>query len=144
MLCKADDGGCVVPKELDNCADFDVYKIVPLACGAIGCQALSHILWIAALVSFGATIAWNAGFYASSLRKRQPDEWQRLWISFTALFAFLASLLVTTTLVGFAGGSAAVLAMALLCPLLPVCAWVMAAWLAALKAKGSKARRKHC
>ncbi|CAE7201287.1 TSPEAR, partial [Symbiodinium sp. KB8] len=136
---EADDGGCVVPKELDNCADFDVYKIVPLACGAIGCQALSHILWIAALVSFGATIAWNAGFYASSLRKRQPDEWQRLWISFTALFAFLASLLVTTTLVGFAGGSAAVLAMALLCPLLPVCAWVMAAWLAALKAKGSKA-----
>ncbi|CAE7381548.1 TSPEAR, partial [Symbiodinium necroappetens] len=143
-LCEADaaddDGGCVVPKELDNCADFDVYKIVPLACGAIGCQALSHILWIAALVSFGATIAWNAGFYASSLRKLQPDKWQRLWISFTALFAFLASLLVTTTFVGFAGGSAAVLAMALLCPLLPVCAWVMAAWLASLKAKvkGSK------
>ncbi|CAE7461699.1 Tspear, partial [Symbiodinium necroappetens] len=136
---EADEGGCVVPNELDNCADFDVYKMEPLACGAIGCKALSHILWIAALVSFGATIAWNAGFYASSLRKRQPDKWQRLWISFTALFAFLASLLVTTTLVGFAGGSAAVLAMALLCPLLPVCAWVLAAWLASLPEKGEEA-----
>ena len=133
-----------MPKELDNCANFDVYKMEPLACGAIGCKALSHILWIAAVMSFGATIAWNAGFYASSLRRLQPDEGQRQRISFKALFAFLASLLVTTTLVGFAGGSAAVLAMALLCPLLPVCAWVLAAWLASLPAKGKEARRKLC
>ncbi|CAE7941654.1 TSPEAR [Symbiodinium necroappetens] len=136
---EADDGSCVVPQELDNCADFDVYKMEPLACGAIGCKALSHILWIAAVMSFGATIAWNTRFYASSLRRLQPDEGQRLRISFKALFAFLASLLVTTTLVGFAGGSAAVLAMAFLCPLLPVCAWVLAAWLASLPAKGKEA-----
>ncbi|CAE7521638.1 Tspear [Symbiodinium sp. KB8] len=136
---EADDSSCIVPQELDNCADFDVYKMEPLACGAIGCKALSHILWIAAVMSFGATIAWNARFYASSLRRLQPDEGQRLRISFYSLFAFLASLLVTTTLVGFAGGSAAVLAMALLCPLLPVCAWVLAAWLASLPAKGKEA-----
>ncbi|CAE7367414.1 TSPEAR [Symbiodinium sp. CCMP2456] len=136
---EADDGSCMVPKELDNCGDFDVYKMQQLACGAIGCKALSHILWIAALMSFGATVAWNAGFYARSLHRLQREEARRLCIRFKALFAFLAVLLVTTTLVGFAGGSGAVLAMALLCPLLPVCAWVLAAWLASLPTKGKEA-----
>ena len=87
MLCKADDGSCFVPKELDNCVDFDVYKMEQFACGAIGCKALSHILWIAALMSFGATVAWNAGFYARSLRRLQPEEGQRLCLRFRALFS---------------------------------------------------------
>ncbi|CAE7800789.1 TSPEAR [Symbiodinium sp. CCMP2592] len=135
---EVDDGSCFVSKELDNCGDFDAYRMEQLACGAIGCKALSHILWVAALISFGATVGWNAGFYALRLRL-QVHQPSRLQNRFVAFFAFLAVLLVTTIFVGFAGDSGAVLAMALLCPLLPVTAWALAAGFVFLPLQGQEA-----
>ena len=127
--------------ELDNCGDYDVYTLERPACGAIGCAALSHVLWVSALISFGATVGWTAVFYARCLQERQAQQ-RALWHKhFMALFACLGFLLLTAVVVGFAGGSGAVLVMAFLCPLLPVCLWVLAAWLAFLPATGEEAKR---
>jgi len=102
-------------------------------------QSPSHVLWVAALISFSATVGWTAGFYALRLKVQQQGESPRLHNRFLALFTFLAFLLVTTIFLGFAGGSGAVLAMALLCPLLPVSAWALAAGLVFLPLQGQEA-----
>eukprot|EP00439_Symbiodinium_sp_Y106_P026634 s4007_g3.t1 len=137
-VCEADvevgDESCSVAKELDNCRDFDVYKMQELDCGVIGCRALSHVQWISALVSFAATAGWNAFFYARCLIRtslRQEVGWGPRVLPI-AICTFLALWLVTTTFIGFASGSGAVLAMVFLCPLLPVCAWALAFGIAVL------------
>lgn len=119
--------GCHVSRELDNCGRYDIYSMQMMACSDIGCSSVAFGLWFVALMSLGLTIVWTAVFYARTLVKRLEQSRQQLWQR--RICGFMTSLLLLiliTYIVGIEGGTSSVLAMALLCPLLLLCAWVLA------------------
>lgn len=130
--------------QLDNCGGYDVYKVEHPACAAVGCTVLGNFLWVSALLSFGATVGWTAIFYVRQLRARQEHQWRRYRTGFRILFLFLCALVLTCVVLGAAGGVSSVLAMVMLVPLVPICAWVLAGGIAFLPSKGKEAPVSLC
>ncbi|CAE7935641.1 Tspear [Symbiodinium necroappetens] len=142
-LCEADaevlTDNCQVFSPLDNCKHYDVYRKEEPACEAIGCAALSYFLWMSALICFGATVGWTIVFYARCLWQRQPQKAWHLQQRFVVFFIFLGCLILAALLSGLMAGNAAVLAMACLCPLMPISAWALVQGIAFLPVTGEEA-----
>ena len=130
---------CRVDRQLDNCGNYDVYTMEMPSCSVIGCPALAVALWGCSLLSLSLTIAWTAAFYLRKLKPLVTKErlWQRRICGFFMLLAMLTAILFA---VGIAGGPSSVLAMAVLCPLLPLAAWMMALGVTFLPKNDKEAR----
>ena len=119
---------CQVESELENCGKFDIYTMQMPACNEIGCPTLATGLWFFALLSLGLTIAWawTAAFYTRTMQNRlvlQQQQWRVRGMVFMTVLGILMLIIFS---IGWMGGTSSVLIEAILNPLLPLAAWLLA------------------